>query len=91
MTHQELQDQIATLQAQAKKLKLADKAAAVKTIKQLMADHGITVADLTVKKRAKVQPKYCNPANPSQTWTGRGRKPAWVKNYANLDDLLIPA
>jgi DNA-binding protein H-NS len=22
--------------------------------------------------------KYANPADPSQTWTGRGRKPAWV-------------
>jgi DNA-binding protein H-NS len=26
----------------------------------------------------KIPPKYRNPANKSQTWTGRGRAPAWV-------------
>jgi DNA-binding protein H-NS len=24
-------------------------------------------------------PKYRNPANPSDTWTGRGRMPLWMK------------
>jgi DNA-binding protein H-NS len=27
----------------------------------------------------KVAPKYRDPANPEQTWTGRGRTPAWVQ------------
>jgi len=27
----------------------------------------------------KVAPKYRDPANPAQTWTGRGRTPAWVQ------------
>lgn len=27
--------------------------------------------------RAKVKPKYRNPADPSQTWSGRGRQPHW--------------
>lgn len=30
-------------------------------------------------KRGKVKPKYRNPANPSQTWAGRGLSPAWFK------------
>ena len=30
------------------------------------------------KVRAKVAAKYANPADASQTWTGRGRKPLWV-------------
>ena len=30
-------------------------------------------------KRAAVKPKYRNPANPSQTWAGRGAKPAWIE------------
>lgn len=30
------------------------------------------------KARAKVAAKYANPADASQTWTGRGRKPLWV-------------
>ena len=28
---------------------------------------------------SKVAPKYRDPANPDQTWTGRGRTPAWVQ------------
>ena len=27
----------------------------------------------------KVAPKYRDPANPAQTWTGRGRMPQWVQ------------
>lgn len=30
-------------------------------------------------KRGKVKPKYRNPANPAQTWAGRGLSPAWFK------------
>lgn len=30
-------------------------------------------------KRSAVQPKYRNPANPAQTWAGRGAKPQWVQ------------
>lgn len=38
-------------------------------------------------------PKYAHPENPEKTWTGRGRKPDWVKERleagASLDDFLI--
>ena len=27
--------------------------------------------------RRKVKPKYRNPGDPSQTWTGRGKRPRW--------------
>jgi DNA-binding protein H-NS len=29
------------------------------------------------KKRGKVKPKYRNPANATETWSGRGRQPRW--------------
>ena len=29
------------------------------------------------KKRVKVKPKYRNPKNPGETWSGRGRQPRW--------------
>lgn len=32
--------------------------------------------------------KYRNPANPDQTWTGRGKKPNWLTDP--VDDCLIP-
>lgn len=40
----------------------------------------------------KVAPKYRNPANPEQTWTGRGVSPAWIqalKAAGSLDSALI--
>jgi DNA-binding protein H-NS len=40
----------------------------------------------------KVAPKYRNPANPEQTWTGRGVSPTWVqalKAAGTLDSALI--
>ncbi len=42
--------------------------------------------------RGKVAPKYRNPSNPSETWTGRGRSPLWVqamKDAGTLDTALI--
>ena len=30
------------------------------------------------RRKAKVAPKYRNPANPSETWAGRGRQPRWL-------------
>ena len=45
------------------------------------------------KARKKVAPKYRNPNDASQTWTGRGRQPIWVKDAlacgATLDSFLI--
>ena len=40
----------------------------------------------------KVAPKYRNPADASQTWTGRGKSPIWVaelKKAGKLDAALI--
>ncbi|WP_347311692.1 H-NS histone family protein [Defluviimonas sp. SAOS-178_SWC] len=45
------------------------------------------------RKRKPAQPKYANPANKSETWTGRGRKPRWVeaalKSGKTMEDLAI--
>ena len=40
----------------------------------------------------KVQPKYRNPADAAQTWTGRGIAPSWIqalKAEGKLDSALI--
>jgi DNA-binding protein H-NS len=42
----------------------------------------------------KIAPKYRNPANAEQTWTGRGVSPTWVqelKTAGKLDSALIAA
>ena len=32
-------------------------------------------------KLGKVAPKYRNPANPTETWAGRGKPPRWLSAY----------
>ncbi len=43
------------------------------------------------KKRVKSSrpPKYRNPSNPEQTWTGLGKPPAWV-DVVGREACLIP-
>lgn len=45
------------------------------------------------RSRGKVAPKYRNPNNPSETWTGRGKRPRWIESAISsgltLDDLVI--
>ncbi|PYF11897.1 DNA-binding protein H-NS [Rhodobacter viridis] len=52
----------------------------------------LAVAGAT-KPRKTVAAKYANPENPSETWTGRGRKPKWVEAALaagkSLEDLTI--
>ena len=70
-------------------------------ILSMAQDLGLSVEELlgTTRKKAKggkpgaVQPRYRNPADSQQTWTGRGRQPKWVgealANGRNLDDFRI--
>ena len=41
----------------------------------------------------RVYPKYRNPAKPSETWAGRGKKPRWLaaqlKSGKQIDDFRI--
>jgi DNA-binding protein H-NS len=41
----------------------------------------------------KVQPKYRNPDRPFETWSGRGKKPRWLRaqlrSGKKINDLLI--
>ncbi len=58
---------------------------------------GFSLSELTdgsgKKGKAPNPPKYRHPENPSLTWTGRGRQPAWIKealeNGTPLDEFLI--
>ena len=64
-----------------------------KAAEKIAAQHGFSLAELTgtapkkrgrpAKKAAKKAPapaKYKNPADAKQTWSGRGRQPAWFKD-----------
>lgn len=51
---------------------------------KMLADslgHGVEFTDFGTCK--KITPKYRNPKNHTETWTGRGCKPTWVQNHLN--------
>jgi DNA-binding protein H-NS len=52
---------------------------------------GFSVGELFGKKgKSKGVAKYRNPKDPSQTWTGRGRRPLWIgKAGGDIERFLI--
>ena len=54
---------------------------ALAEIEEFARARGFSLAELTgttvMRKRSPAVPKYANPANSSETWSGRGRKPHW--------------
>lgn len=70
---------------------------ALEEIKAVAEKHGFEVADLVEggkkSKRSKIEPKYRNPKNSAETWTGRGRKPKWlmeaIETGEELESFLI--
>ncbi len=70
---------------------------AVKALEDVARSHGFSLDQLvgvkSGRKRSPAKPKYANPANKSETWTGRGRRPRWaeeaLKSGKSLDDLAI--
>lgn len=42
------------------------------------------------KPRINGVPKYRNPKDPAQTWTGRGKSPVWIQGLKK-EDCRIPA
>jgi len=61
-------------------LSAADISAALKEAKPIKLKIKTKATKKVSKPRGKVAAKYKNPANASQTWTGRGKMPAWVKS-----------
>jgi DNA-binding protein H-NS len=56
-------------------------------IEAMVAAEGFKMSDIfggRGGKGRKVAAKYINPDDPSETWTGRGRKPRWLA--AKLDE-----
>lgn len=57
------------------------KEAALVAAQRAALEHGFSLEDIFGKKTAGKTsvPKYRNPEDTSQTWSGRGRQPAWFK------------
>lgn len=91
-TYQALLAEKAALEAKLVEVRATEVAGAIAQIQQLMANYDLTVEDITVRRRgrsagsaakaekaekAALPPKYHNPKT-GQTWSGRGRPPAWL-------------
>lgn len=83
-TYKELLAQRQNLDAQIELLRKTESQDALASVRQLIAEFGLTQADIFPTSRAKspfkgntVAPKYRDPATGS-TWTGRGKPPLWI-------------
>jgi DNA-binding protein H-NS len=98
-----LEKQSAELDKQLQDARRAERAGVISQVKSLMAEHGLTLADLGGGKAStgkapsasagrKVAPKYRNSAT-GETWTGRGLQPKWVQaavaSGKKLEDFAI--
>lgn len=91
MTRKELEKLKANVEKALDKIAAKDKKAALAAAEKAAAAHGFALSELAgdsaaPKKRRKKSgsktasaPKYKNPADASQTWTGKGRQPEWFK------------
>ncbi len=91
-TLQEIQEQIASLQKQAKDLVQAERQPVIDRIKGEIKSYGITAKELGLKgskassKPTDVEAKERVPVVPrfklnDKTWSGRGRPPAWLVEF----------
>jgi len=68
---------------------------AMAAAKEAAREHGFALDELLqdTPSKSKGLPKYANPVNPADTWTGRGRKPKWMEEKLaaghSQDEFLI--
>ena len=94
----ELDELIAKAEKQKTKIHREQRDAVKKKLIKIAKDEGYTIEELFGgksggKKTGKVAPKYRNPKDASQTWSGRGKRPLWfvdaIKGGKKESDLLI--
>ncbi|EPX85532.1 H-NS family nucleoid-associated regulatory protein [Salipiger mucosus] len=96
LSKEELQQLKTDVEKALKSVDARRKAEAKRAAEQAAKEFGYSldeIVDAGGTKGSKGAPKYANPTDPAQTWTGRGRKPNWVINALDsgksLDDLKI--
>lgn len=84
MTTDELKAHRAEVDAELKRRLTKDRADARRQIVEIATAHGIDLASISGASKAR----YRNPEAPSETWTGKGRKPKWVQDHLNAGKTL---
>ena len=80
------------IETELKHREVTDKKKALERMRSVAAEYGLSLSEVinkegrldTKKPKSKNAdqaslPKYINPDNPDQTWSGRGQKPKWLK------------
>lgn len=96
-----LEKQIEALKKKADAIRKAEMTAAIKTVRDLIAQHGLTAEDVGLasgrgRSKAKTarapkqagQAKYRDPKT-GKTWTGQGKPPGWIAQAADRSQFLI--
>jgi DNA-binding protein H-NS len=92
----ELKAQIARLQAQAEEVRRAELAEVIASIREKIAEYGLSAEDLGFAtaarrgrppKKAPLPPRYQDPKT-GVTWSGRGKPPKWIAGK-NRERFLI--
>lgn len=93
MTRRELEKHLKDVQKALKTAQSRDQKEAKKAAEKAAAEFGFSLEDLSdgavaprkakraksKKPKVKSKPMYANPADKSQTWTGKGRQPNWFR------------
>lgn len=90
LSPKELQALIANANAQMQEAHATQVRAVRQKIEALLGHSGLSLDDVFPSRAKKaagkkggkgsVAPKYRDPADPAQTWSGRGRQPVWFSN-----------
>ena len=95
MTRKELEKLHKDIDKQIEKIGKTEQKAALEAAERAAREHGYTLSELTGSsvaskpKSAPINPpKYRNPADPTQTWTGKGRRPEWIRAAQERGDDL---
>lgn len=91
-----LKAQLDALQERTEAARIAELEAVIAQVRELVAEYGITEDQIYGRKRAKNvakpaavgEPKYQNPKT-GETWSGRGRAPAWIANAKDRSKFLV--
>lgn len=93
LSRDELKKLLADAEKALKSLDVRRRAEAKRAAEDAARQFGFSLEEVVSTKGGKGIAKYANPADPSQTWTGKGRKPKWVIDALdagkNVEDLEI--
>lgn len=84
LSYKELRDLHVRIADEIEARKQAEKSDVQKKVRELVANAGFDIEEIVGApngkslKGRKIPPKYRNPKNPEETWTGRGRQPKWL-------------